>query len=152
MALFDFMFPEISQATHLGNIAEAAQTIANDVRRKEVREAVANDKVSYLQRRVKRLENDMAMLAMVNALLLKKYIRDTGKSPDELHAELRQVDLSDDVADGGLDTNDLRRLLGIELQDPLNGPSTGECPECGRQILTRRPQCLFCGCVFEGTL
>jgi hypothetical protein len=51
----------------------------------------------------------------------------SGLTEDELHAKLREIDLSDGLLDG-------------KVRVPVV-----ECPQCGRKVGQRHERCLYCG-------
>ena len=101
MSIFDFIFPEQAQASHLRDIADSSSKIANSMRNKEANESNSVVKITVLQRRIGKLEDDVAMLSMINTLLIKKYIKDTGYSVEKLRAELAEIDKLDGGQGGG---------------------------------------------------
>jgi hypothetical protein len=145
MSLFDFVFPEQAQASHLRDLAESGRDVASAMRAKEVEELGNRAKLGVLLRRVERLENDMALSSMINALLIRKYIADTGKNLEQLRAEMAEVDRSDGVVDGGFDTGELRRLLGLPLAEIDPPVEQRQCRDCGRKVITQHQHCLYCG-------
>jgi hypothetical protein len=146
MSIFDFVFPQQAQAGHLGDIARTSAKLASSLQSKEANETTNVVKITVLQRRIGKLENDVAMLSMVNALLIKKYIADTGSSPEQLRAALAEIDRLDGVQDGGFDTSDMRTMLGLPVQDASATSAKKErCADCGRKVLTQTGICLFCG-------
>ncbi len=145
MSLLDFIFPDQAQAVHLGDIADAAKSMRLSAAAKEADENSNVYRIKGLSRRVEKLENDLQLLSLINALLIKKYIQDTGKSLQDLQAEIKQVDASDGVVDGGLDTHELRRIVGIQAPAPTNADDTSHCPDCGRVMSKALGRCLYCG-------
>jgi hypothetical protein len=94
----------------------------------------------------------MALMSMLNALLIKKYIKDTHCSLTQLQAEITEVDKSDGVEDGGFDTQEMRRLLGLveakkapAAVDTTVGMTLEHCQDCGRRVITQHGYCLYCG-------
>jgi nanoRNase/pAp phosphatase (c-di-AMP/oligoRNAs hydrolase) len=146
MSIFDFIFPEQAQASHLRDIADSSSKIANSMRNKEANESNSVVKITVLQRRIGKLEDDVAMLSMINTLLIKKYIKDTGYSVEKLRAELAEIDKLDGGQGGGFDTGSMRKMLGIPLHDGNATPAMKErCKDCGRKVLTQSGICLYCG-------
>ena len=145
MSLIDFIFPQQAQAFHLSEIADASKDIRRHQTVKDAEENSNKFKISGIDRRITKLEGDVALLTMINALLIKKYIQDTGKSIDELQIEINKVDASDGEMNGGLDTDEFRKIIGLpiakfgQVNDPKN------CPDCGRVISINLNRCLYCG-------
>ena len=145
MSLLDFIFPDQAQAVHLGEIADVARDMRRATAAKEAEENGNVYRIRGLDRRIAKLEGDVALLATINALLIRKYIEDTGKSPAELQQAIAAVDASDGVADGGLDTAELRRIAGLPPAAVAGAEVKGCCPDCGRVISKSLNRCLYCG-------
>lgn len=145
MSLFDFLFPQQAQAMHLREIADASRDVGQATRAREVDEDNNRLRIATLARRVERLENDLALSGMVNALLIRRYIQDTGKTLEQLRAEMAEVDRADGVEDGGFDGNEMRKLLGLPLAEPAAPQAKGCCRDCGRKVITGHAVCLYCG-------
>lgn len=148
MSLIDFMFPEQAQASHLREIAQASRELQRQSASREAEENGNHYRIAGLDRRIKRLEGDVALLAALNALLIRKYVVDTGKTIDDLRREMQEVDASDGVVDGGFDTDELRALLGIRAERPAPAIRSDErCPDCSRILSKHLGRCLYCGYV-----
>lgn len=145
MSLFDFLFPQQAQAMHLRDIASTSSKASYAMRAKEIDEHGNRRRLGVLARRVEKLENDLALTAMVNALLVKRYLADTGKNLEQLRAEIAEVDRSDGVEDGGFDSDEMRRLLGLPVAEVAAEDGPGLCRDCGRKVLTGHKRCLYCG-------
>lgn len=87
------------------------------------------------------------MLSMLNVLLVRKYVADTGKTPNDLQMEVKQIDDLDGTNDGGLDCDELRKLLGITLPIALQNSASHVCPDCNRVLSVNLKRCLYCGYV-----
>lgn len=103
------------------------------------------------ERRIRKLEADVAMLSLVNALLIRKFMADTGKTKEDLRQELAELDLQDGVEDGGLDTDELRRIVDLprdESVEPQQSPmkKVPRCPRCDRILVANQGRCMYCGC------
>jgi hypothetical protein len=103
------------------------------------------------ERRIRKLEADVAMLSLVNALLIRKFMADTGKTKEEIRQELAELDLQDGVEDGGLDTDELRRIVDLpldETEEPRQSPvkKIARCPRCDRILVAKQGRCMYCGC------
>lgn len=103
------------------------------------------------ERRIRKLETDVAMLSLVNALLIRKFMADTGKTKEEIRQELAELDLQDGVEDGGLDADELRRIVDLpldETEEPRQSPvkKIARCPRCDRILVAKQGRCMYCGC------
>lgn len=147
MSLTDFLFPEQSQAAHLRTIAEASKDISRYQASRDAAEISNEWKINGLNRRINKLETDLATLSMINALLIRKYIADTGCTLERLQADMAEVDRSDGVVNGGLNTDELRRILGLKVADSTASvPKSDRCHDCNRVLAKNLTHCMYCGC------
>lgn len=103
------------------------------------------------ERRIRKLETDVAMLSLVNTLLIRKFMADTGKTKEEIRQELSELDLQDGVEDGGLDADELRRIVDLprdETEEPRQSPvkKVARCSRCDRILVAKQGRCMYCGC------
>ena len=111
MDLFDFMFPEQAEASHLRNISRhlRTQSIASSGTRSRIEET--NNSVESLQ-------EDVRFLNMVVMAIIKRLTENETMNMADISDILDQIDGLDGVQDGGLDINAMRAVLGAVKQAP----------------------------------
>lgn len=150
MSLFDFIFPEQAQAMHLREIAESARGLGIEKSRSNDESWANTLTQKQLNRRIKQLEDDKSLLTLVITILLKDYISKNKISPHQLQDLVKSIDNSDGVADGGLDIDELRNILGMEKIKFDSSSNIQICPDCNRAISQLQGKCLYCGYVKLG--
>lgn len=101
MALFDWFFPEISQAENLRRLADGQRAR---------RRAERRDGASTSSKRMDSLENDVGYVSLLLASLIQKLDEKGVLVRDDLREVMAQLDEIDGVKDGQLDINVLRGM------------------------------------------
>lgn len=108
MSLFDFFFPEQSQAANLRRIAD--QSARNERRRNSAsRETKAT--LDSLHQQVEDLRGDLGFTALVLGSLVARLDEKGVVTRADLQAVMARLDLADDIADGTLDVERLKTLV-----------------------------------------
>ena len=102
MDMFDFFFPEQSQARHLRRLANA-----------QVSAARAPNRDVGQQEEIAALQADVKFLTMVIAAMLRRMAETQTMTMDDVQDLIDEIDGLDGVPDGGLDPGVLRGLLGV---------------------------------------
>ena len=145
MTLFDHIFPEQAQALHLRDIAERIGDATRASQAREIDESNNAFRIAGLERRLKQLEDDSGLLALLLAVVMKKLCEKTDLTYQDVLAEVAAVDASDGKADGRLDVAALRALLGLPQPDVAVPGRDQVCADCRRVMLNGRTRCLYCG-------
>lgn len=98
MSLFDFFFPQQSQATHLRSLASSAR----------IQTRRASRAAGALEQRVATLESDLGFASLVLAALMARLDERGHVTNAEVKALLAELDGLDGVKDGRLDLSVLR--------------------------------------------
>ncbi len=119
MNLFDYLFPDVAQASHLRRIADEAET-ANI--RSRIHQAGNHRQQRYNNRRIEELEVDVAQLTLVVEALIGKLVEGGNTTREELAARIAEIDLRDGVADGRFTTttapNPPSPKSGVQFNSP----------------------------------
>jgi hypothetical protein len=107
MSLFDFMFPEQAQAMHLRELCSQNK---RSISSKIFEGKRNNDDIKYLKSENNQLRNDMGVMALTLASLMRAIEKKGLLTNDEIKAMITEVDLMDSIKDGKLDINFLREL------------------------------------------
>ena len=107
MDMFDFFFPEQSQAKNLRRLANAQVSAA----RRPNRDAGQQSEIDTLR-------GDVNFLTLVVAALLRRMAETKTMSMDDVQDLIDEIDGLDGVPDGGLNPGVLRGLLGVLRQQP----------------------------------
>ena len=103
MSLFDFLFPEWAEASHLRSLAETSE-------RRERREAFSQHRDRQRRhlagkstdRKIEILERELAEASLVIEALIEVLEADGKTTRADLAQRIRQIDARDGVADGKL--------------------------------------------------
>ncbi len=99
MSLFEFFFPEQAQAEHLREIASHQRRSLYEKKLDETRQ----------EKRLTQLENDVGTMALILGSIIKK-LDETGQiDRTDLKNIIKEMDLLDDVRDGKISVEHLRR-------------------------------------------
>jgi hypothetical protein len=82
---------------------------------------------------------------MTNVLLVRAYVQQTGRSLEQLREEIRAIDDLDGYLDGGIDTDELRTIMGLRTAASPSVTPGHLCQDCGRQLRAQAASCLYCG-------
>ena len=110
MNLFDFMFPEQAEATHLRSISEKLST-------NRIREKKMASKNSIVSQEVQDLGDDVGFIALMLMSLMKKMIEKEIITKEEILLTITEMDGLDGVLDGKIDTGILRGSVGIVKEE-----------------------------------
>ena len=97
MSLFDFLFPNIAQATHLRRLADATSQ-AN--MRSRLSQSRANQQHLPSNKRIQELESEIAQLTLVVEALIETLVKNGDTTREDLAARIAEIDLKDGVEDG----------------------------------------------------
>ncbi|HAY80713.1 MAG TPA: hypothetical protein DCY79_12975, partial [Planctomycetaceae bacterium] len=105
MDLFDFMFPEQAEASHLRSISRSLRT-------QTVAASGTRARIEQTQSSVEGLREDVHFLNMVVMAIIKRLTEKETMNMADISDILEQIDHLDGVQDGGLDINSMRAVLG----------------------------------------
>ena len=105
MDLFDFMFPEQAEASHLRSISRSLRT-------QTVASSGTRARIEQTQSSVEGLREDVHFLNMVVMAIIKRLTEKETMNMADISDILEQIDHLDGVQDGGLDINSMRAVLG----------------------------------------
>lgn len=97
MSLFDFLFPDVAQATHLRRLADATAQASMQSRLSQAR---GNQQRLSAEKRVQELESEVAQLTLVVEALIEKLVENGVTNREDLASKIAEIDLSDGVEDG----------------------------------------------------
>jgi hypothetical protein len=103
--LFDFMFPEQAEASHLRSISRSLRT-------QTVAASGTRARIEQTQSSVEGLREDVHFLNMVVMAIIKRLTEKETMNMADISDILEQIDHLDGVQDGGLDINSMRAVLG----------------------------------------
>lgn len=97
MSLFDFLFPEQAQASHLRQLAESNKVANTQARLARSRQQKTH---SSSEVRIKDLEDEVAQLTITIEALLEKLSDDGSLTRSELAQKIAEIDARDGIIDG----------------------------------------------------
>ena len=97
MSLFDFLMPEVAQASHLRQIADSA-SLANTQSRLQSARVAHKEQTS--SRRIQELESEVGQLTIVVEALLECLEDSKAISKEEVAKKIGDIDARDGVIDG----------------------------------------------------
>lgn len=104
MSLFDFLFPQQAQASHLRTLADQARSSTLHESRDRLREELQRRRqvaaASSERERIARLEAELGRAMLVIEALLTHLERSGQLNREELSAIAQQLDLADGLEDG----------------------------------------------------
>lgn len=102
MSLFDFLFPEQAQASHLRQLAESNSLANTQARLNRVRQRQTQ---RSSEARIKELETEVSQLAITIEALLEKLSEDNSLTLSDVAKKIAEIDARDGVIDGKMTKN-----------------------------------------------
>lgn len=145
MSLFDFMFPEQSQAESLRAISAkmADAGVANELALGSAGKSEVH--IRYLAEEIHRLQIQNGELSLAVLVLLKIVKNVTGISQDDIAQMVLEADKLDGKRDGKLDIEAFRRHFGVGNTESPKKAATNVCPACNRITSMKLGTCVYCG-------
>lgn len=119
MDLFDFMFPEQAEASHL-------RSISRHLRTQNISASGTRSRLEATNNSVESLREDVRFLNMVVMAIIKRLTENETMNMADISDILEQIDHLDGVQDDGLDINAMRAVLGAIKQSPSNQPENND--------------------------